>query len=140
MWLPKSRYSMQTGGYEFSLGAPTALDELSAGNNKTRSFPHKVKADKSHQTVLCPIATMNNPSPKGHCIQNKNGAEVGTKSVSGNSYFFLNYLTTLTILGRELIVIIYRSSYLKKKKQFYSNTKADLRLEKGILTSGWWYM
>lgn len=138
MWLPKSRYSMQTGSYEFSLGAPTALDELSAGNNKTRSLPHKVKADKSHQTVLCPIATMNNPSPKGHCIQNKNGAEVGTKSVSGNSYFFLNYLTTLTILGRELIVIIYRSSYFKKK--FYSNTKADLRLEKGILISGWWYM
>lgn len=109
IWLPKSRYSMQTGSYEFSLGAATALDELSARNSKPRSFPHKVKVD------LCPIATMNNPSPKGHYIQNKNGAEIGTKSVSGNFYFFLNYLTTLTLLGRELIVIIYRSSYLKKK-------------------------
>lgn len=96
---------MQTGSYKFSLGAQT---ELSAGNSQIRSFPHKVKAD--NQTVLCPIATMNNPPPpkKGHCIQNKNGAEVGTKSVSDNSYFFLNYLTTLTILGRELIVIVYK--------------------------------
>lgn len=101
---------MQTGSYEFSLGAATALDELSARNSKPRSFPHKVKVDKSHQTVLCPIATMNNPSPKGQYIQNKNGAETGTKSVSGN-FYFLNYLTTLTLLGRELIVIIYRSSY-----------------------------
>lgn len=63
-WLPKSRYSMQTGSYKFSLGAPTALDKLSAGNSQIRSFPHKVKADKSHQTVLCPIATMNNSPPK----------------------------------------------------------------------------
>lgn len=111
IWLPKSRYSIQTGSYEFSLGATTALDGLSARNSKPRSFPHKVKVDKSHQTVLCPITTMNNPSPKGHYIQNKNGAEIGTKSVSGNFYFFLNYLTTLTLLGRELTVIIYRSSY-----------------------------